>query len=216
MPRFRSLAVGVRALLLAAAALAGCAGRATPTLIGSFPKVIATSAPPLDVFVTYASELDLEVSSVETAAHSASEIALKAGGYLTESTLWYAAGRPRATVTLAVPVGAYNDVRLRLLGLGTPTSEHLTGEVIVSYVDATHWNTYAHLTVHLTEKSRSLPHVSWPSVGWSPAQTLAQAFGVSAMLFTILLDIVIWVVVVLGPFVLLGLGLRWAVRQVRK
>jgi hypothetical protein len=216
MVRFRSLVLGCSLVLVAGAALAACSSGVTPTLIASYPKVIATYAPPRDVFVVYTSDLDLEVGSVDSAARRAAEIAGNFGGYLTEASLWSSGGRPQATVTLAIPVGFYEDARKAVSALGTPTGERLTGSLTVAYGDAARWNTFAHLTLHLSETAPRLPTTSWPTIGWSPAQTLGQAIGFSAALFTVLLNIVIWVVVVLGPFVLLGLGVRWVVRQVRK
>jgi hypothetical protein len=178
--------------------------------------VVATAALPHDVFVVYSSDLDLAVRSVETATRGAAEIAGQFGGYLTEASIWYSGGRPQATVTLAIPVGSYNDARNAVSALGTPTSERLTGDLAIAYGDAAQWTTYAHLTLHLSQTTRSLPPVSWPAIGWSPGQTLGQALSVAVALFTFLLDIVIWVGVVLGPFALLGLGIRWVVRQVKK
>jgi hypothetical protein len=216
MLRFRSLALRLSGLLLAAAAVAGCAGSATPALIGSYPKVIATAAPPRNVFVVYTSDLELSVNSVDTAAIEAGEIAARFGGYLTEANIWSYSNPPQATVTLAIPVAYYQDARKAVSSLGTLTSERLSGDLTIAYGDAARWTTFTHLTLRLTQAKVIAAPRSWPSFGWSPAQTLAQAFGVSAMLFTIVLDIVIWVVVVLGPFVLLGLVIRWVLRQVRK
>jgi hypothetical protein len=39
---------------------------------------------------------------------------------------------------------------------------------------------------------------------------------VFASIFTVLIDVVIWVLVVVGPFVLMGLGLRWLIRRIRR
>jgi hypothetical protein len=45
--------------------------------------------------------------------------------------------------------------------------------------------------------------------------TFRAAFSVFAALFTYLVDILIWLTVVGGPFVLMGLGLRALVRRWR-
>ena len=216
MVRLRLLARIAAVALLAPLALGACAGGATPALISSYPRVIATYTPPRDVFVVYTSDLDLQVASVDIAARRAADIAGNFGGYLTEASLWTSGGQPRATVTLAIPVGFYDDARKAVSALGTPTGERLTGDLTVAYGDAARWTTYATLTLRLSQTAFNLPTTSWPAIGWSPLTTLGQALAVSATLFTFLVNVVIWVVVVLGPFVLLGLGVRWVVRQVRK
>src|SRR6185436_12415542 len=109
MLRLRCLARIAALALLAPLALAACAGNATPELIGSYPKVIATAAPAQDVFVVYTSDLNLEVGSVDAASIAAGNIAGRFGGYLTEASIWHNGSRPEARVTLAIPVGFYQD-----------------------------------------------------------------------------------------------------------
>src|SRR5215213_8717841 len=136
MLRLRSLALVAALALLTPLVLAACSGSATPALIGSYPKVIATAAPPRNVFVVYTSDLDLAVSSVESAAIQASDIAGRFGGYLTQANIWSYNNPPEATVTLAIPVGYYQDARNAVAGLGTLTSERLTGDLTVAYGDS--------------------------------------------------------------------------------
>ncbi len=47
---------------------------------------------------------------------------------------------------------------------------------------------------------------------WSPAWTFQRAWQVTAGIFTFLLDGLIWIAVVAGPFVLIGLGILYLVR----
>src|SRR5205085_12103763 len=115
---------------------------------------------------------------------------------------WYVVDRPQAAVTLALPIGSYNDARQAMLRLGTPTSEHLTGELAVAYNDSSRWTTYAYLVLHLTQTTPTRASVSWPAIGWTPVDTLGRALAVSSVLFTFLVDVFIWIVVVLGPFAL--------------
>jgi hypothetical protein len=62
------------------------------------------------------------------------------------------------------------------------------------------------ITVHLSERS-SIKLPEFPD--WHAASTFAQAFSVAAAIFRFLLDAAIWIVVVIGPFVLIG----WWVRK---
>src|SRR5436190_23373166 len=109
MLRLRSLALVAALALLISLILTACAGSATPELIGSYPKVIATAAPPRNVFVVYSSDLDLAVRNVDAAAIKAGEIAGRFGGYLTQANTWYYENSPEATVPLAIRVAYYQD-----------------------------------------------------------------------------------------------------------
>lgn len=51
---------------------------------------------------------------------------------------------------------------------------------------------------------------------WDPAVTFRAAFGVFLKLFQLLVDALIWIVVVAGPFVLMGVGAVVVLRRVRE
>lgn len=51
---------------------------------------------------------------------------------------------------------------------------------------------------------------------WDPAVTFRAAFGVFLRVFQLLVDALIWIVVVAGPFVLMGVGLVVILRRVRE
>ena len=51
---------------------------------------------------------------------------------------------------------------------------------------------------------------------WDPAVTFRTAFGVFLRIFQLLVDALIWIVVVAGPFVLMGVGLVVVLRRVRE
>lgn len=51
---------------------------------------------------------------------------------------------------------------------------------------------------------------------WDPAATFRAAFGVFLQLFQLLIDALIWIVVVAGPFILMGVGLVAVLRRVRE
>jgi hypothetical protein len=208
-------------LVVAAGALtlAACSGSATPQLIGSYPKGGESSAtyppPPANLLVVYNAYLELEVSNVDSAADRAIQTAYDHSGYLVSSQSWYQGSRKYATLTLAVPVAQFESTKKALLRLGTLITENASGELVNTGSGATDWNTFSNITVQLRSTPAALELPSLPSIGWSPMRTFEQAFGVFASIFTFLVDIVIWVAVIVGPFVLMGLGARALMRQWR-
>lgn len=203
---------------LSALCLAACGG-ATPQLIGSYPKGTDSSPtyapPPENLLVVYNSHLELEVYETDSAARRAAQLAYDHGGYLVSSQSWSQNDRKYTTLTLAVPVAQFDTVRQSLLELGTLITENVSGDRVSPRAGADSWNTFSNITVQLrpSPAPRLLP--SLPSFGWNPARTFEQAFGVFASIFTFLVDLVIWAAVVVGPFVLMGLGARALMRRLR-
>jgi len=207
-------------LCVFASLLAACGGGANPQLIGSYPKGPASSPtyppPPANLLVVHNAYLELEVGSTDAAAQRATQLADDYGGYLVSSQSWYADSRKYTTLTLAVPVAQFETLRQSLLSLGSLVGERVSSDVVsITGHGADAWNTFSTITVQFRP---ALPSFSLPSVtgpGWNPARTFEQAFRVFASIFTFLVDIVIWVVVVVGPFALMGLGLRALLRRLR-
>ena len=208
-------------LVVAAGALtlAACSGGATPQLIGSYPKGGESSAtyppPPANLLVVYNAYLELEVSNVDSAADRAIQTAYDHSGYLVSSQSWYQGERKYTALTLAVSAAQFESTHKALLRLGSLVSENLSGDLVSTGYGADHWNTFSNLTVQL-RPAASMRLPSLPSTGWNPARTFEQAFGISAAIFTFLIDVVIWVAVVVGPFVLVGLGARALIRRMRR
>lgn len=193
--------------------LPACAGSATPQLIGSYPReVVATYAPPRNSVVVYDTYLKLLVADVGVAAEESETLAYSHGGYVSSSQSWYTDGQLHSTLALAVPVAAFDGLYGALLRLGTLEGERLTGSLQPGG-DGTAWNVYATITVHLAPEARAWRWPTLPAIGWSPLSTFRAAFTVFAGIFTYMVDIVIWVTVVLGPFALMGLGLRAVIRR---
>lgn len=204
---FRRLPFIVLPLLLAACG----ANNSAPQLIGAAPKVTSIPPPPNSI-VVYDSNLTLEVYDVATAADRAAQIAYDYGGYLSSSQTWQVGNQLYAALTLSVPIAQFDNARDAVLRLGTLVNETLTGDRRFTNYD-TQWSTYTTLTVNL--RPVSTVHV-WPvSRGWNPLDTLVRAFRVFASIFTFVVDAGIWIVVVIGPFVLMGLGLRSLFRRAR-
>lgn len=192
-------------LFLAALGLAGCAPGSAPQLIGTYPRS-GIAAPPAEVRIVYSSALTLEVWDVDAAAERAVTLASDYGGYLVESRAWQVDGRHQATLALAVPAPNFDGLRQGLLGLGTLIEETVSSQPKPIYPEA--WSTFTQITVSLRPAAPALTLPDWPGTGWNPGRTFSQAFGVTAAIFAFVADVLIWALVVVGPFVLVGLGLR--------
>ena len=116
-------------------------------------------------------------------------------------------------MTLAVPLASYDSVHTAILRLGTLEHERVRNTRIAG---GQWWTTYATLTVYFAPTAQDWRMPAWPSVGWNPLTTFRAAFGVFASIATVIIDTLIWLAVVIGPFVLLGLGLRALVRRWRR
>jgi hypothetical protein len=203
------------------AALAACAAGDTPRLIGAYPpetiESIVTLVPPAGAPpVVHEGFVSLQVADVYAAAEAASGLADDLGGYRASQHHWFSGDDPHITLTLAVPAPQFESLRAAVLDLGRARDERLTAGPVPLPPGGTAWSVSAHLTVQLDPAPRPqwrLPRL--PDFGWRPSRTFASAFAVFAAVFTFLLDVLIWLSVVVGPFVLLGLGLRWLVRQAR-
>jgi Domain of unknown function (DUF4349) len=199
--------------VLATLGLAACSGSATPQLISSYPRA-GTVAPVAAPSRVYNTSLDVEVPDVDSAAQQAVRLAAGDGGYLVASQPWYQAERRFTTLTLSVPADQFDSLRSSLIDLGRLVSEQLSSQPAP-------WPSYARppqsiISVTFTTASPRIDLPALPNLGWSPVTTFSQAFGVFASIFTVLIDVIIWVTVVVGPFVLMGLGLRWLLRLIRR
>lgn len=150
----------------------------------------------------YNATLDLEVPNVDRAAKRAKEIAFEQGGYLISAQSWYRDGEKHTTVILALPVYQFERTWDDLLRMGTLTGEWISSE-LVSPGSGMH-DIYVQITIYLHPKDPIVPEILLPK--WRPVRTFEKAFGVFVSIFGFILDIVIWVTVVAGPFVLMGWG----------
>jgi hypothetical protein len=197
--------------------LAGCSAE-SPELIAAHPAEIAIATypqvppPEPNLMVVYNANLVMAVSNVDRAAEEAAGIAYDYGGYLVSSQSWYQDDDKHTTLILAVPVSRFESARRSLLNLGTLVSERVSGE-LTAY-GGEDWRTFSHITLNLRPKAFALPSMNLPT--WRPLRTLVNAWGVFISIFGFLTDIVIWVVVVAGPFVLMAWGLRALLKRKSK
>jgi hypothetical protein len=198
-------------LMLLALCLAACAGSATPQLIASYPggsqgsnqaaspNGFVPTPGPCSVFI------EVEVSDLETAVGRASDLASSYGATITSQQSWTFNGRKSTSLTIVVPQTGLYDLRRRLLQLGSPLGDSLLGDPAYSRP------VYCQISFTMTHKTPT--HLS---IGWNPILTLKQALCLSVTIFSFLADALIWITVVVGPFVLMGLGVRALLRRTSK
>jgi hypothetical protein len=193
-------------ILLLAVLLAACSSSAGPEQIATYPNEAPIAVAPRypDSTVVYNATLDLEVSNVERAAERAKEIAFEQNGYLVSSQSWYQDGEKHMNLVLSVPAVRFDDTREALLRLGSVVGEWISSELTNNQGD--YRETYSQITLYLHPKTSAFPQISLPE--WRPIRTFENAWKVFISIFSFLLDIVIWITVVTGPFVLIGWGIK--------
>jgi hypothetical protein len=201
-------------LLLLASILAGCGASKDANMISSYPVQSSGNTEldslPYNAIIVYHSQIDLQVSSIPSTVDDIMELAGKYGGYTTYAYIWYLDTEEHATVIVSVPTFNYDPLYDRITRLGNLKDETIIGELSsVSNRDGSKLE-MSTITVHLTEKAFL---TSRPSKGWRPLNTLANAFEVTETIFRFLFDVFIWIVVIVGPFVLIGWGIKQAARR---
>lgn len=195
-------AILILGLLLSACSTLGTQG---PRQIAVQPQSETLIYPslPYGQFV-YNASMVIEVSDPEEAATDAESIALRYGGYLVRSTShWQQEGEGWTSLTLAVPASNYPAVYADLIALGDLISAVTSGEWVS---DGYGREAFSEIVVIFQPGGWQ-----WPGIvigQWNPGRTFSQAFRVFTAIFGFLADVIIWVVVVAGPFLLIGLGLR--------
>jgi len=180
-------------------------------MIASYPAeqpIAVYPSPPISnpgQIITYNANLELEVSNVDKAAKKAELIANTYGGYLLSSQTWFQEGEKHISVSLSVPAASFESARSDLLRLGRLLFENVSGELTPSDIGV--WNSFSNITIHFHPKTTPFASISLPE--WRPARTFLNAWEVFTAIFGFLLDVVIWIVVVLGPFFLMA----WLARK---
>jgi hypothetical protein len=204
-------------ITLLAFALAACSGSSTPQMIASYPSCGKTNPPiaplPPQAQLVFNTDMELEVWNPDTSAAKAQELAQQYGGYMTSWDAWQKNDQTYIRLGLAVPAPYYSALYKDLLGLGTLLNQHTSGEWEEGHYG---WDVYSEITVSFQPRAISWPQIKLPFGGWNPFRTFGQAFGVFWSIFGFIVDVLIWVIVVVGPFVLVALGLRALVRRWKK
>lgn len=193
-------------LLLPAALLLGaCGGGGTPGLIAAFPTGV--SEPPREI--TSQREpggesvyLALHVEHLDRAVREVREAASEYGGYVVDTQSWQEGKFDNRILVLKVPGVHFERVLDRLKDIGELESEHVTRAGGKDGRYESGQIPMAAITVHLLAEKTFWSGVELP--GWNPGETIAKAFSVFIKIFGFAADVLIWVIVVLGPFALIG------------
>lgn len=191
-------------LILLVALTAACDGASSAQVIATYPR----RAEATERSVVQSAEVELSVHDAGEAAEQVSRLVATHGGYVVDSQRWYWQGQEQASVTARVPAAEFTSFYRALLRLGVLVSERVTE------VADGHPERYTHVSVTL----RSSPRPIRPDAadGWQPADTVGAAFAVFVHLFQAVVDGLIWIAVVAGPFALMVLGLATLVRYVHR
>ena len=197
-------------LIVLTISLAACTGSA-PKQIAISPKEAPIAQYPSQITINYRAYMELKVSNVDNAAASATQLAYDYGGYLASSQSWYTNERKVTNIELAVPTVNFDSLRVALRGLGDLVNESISAETSSG---SGYLQQYSTITVQLRSSGVSLPPVEIG--GWHPLNTIQKAFQVFLTIFGFLADIAIWTLIVVGPFFLIFLGIRVALRRMRR
>jgi hypothetical protein len=175
--------------------LAACSAGSQPLRIAAFP--VQPSAPDHTVLV-------IEAYDIDRAALRANQLANDFGGYTYSQRLTSSAGRRTFVLLISVPASQNLPLRSALARLGRVVDESSSHD---SPSSPRRIYPEPDTTIELTlRESGYNPRPASPT-GWDPRRTASQAFAVFQAIFSFFVDILIWVLIVIGPFVLVG----WAV-----
>lgn len=197
--------------------LAGCGGAGEPRRIGSYPSTASGTSDyyqhPEAAVIVYHSHMNLEVNSISKTSDRIIDLSHDYGGYIIRSQVWYENSTDNATIVIGVPVFNYDAIRQEILQLGKLKDETVTGEIHPSDYPTWDYLTMSTITVHLSHHDYFVGDI--PNK-WHPVDTFLQALGVAGSIFRFVFDLVIWVVVIVGPFVLMGWGIRTLLARYRQ
>ena len=195
--------IGLLLLVLLLTGLAvACDGASEAKVIATYPRREEAAGGP----VVQSAHFELAVYEAEAAARQVMQLARRHEGYI--YTFEAPKGTGHATVVARMPVSEFPSFHRALPRLGTVVSERITEVVGGRPV------TYTRVTVIL--RSSRGPIAPYRVDGWSPADTFRAAFAVFARLFQAVVDGLIWIAVVAGPFALMLFGLAALVRRLRR
>jgi hypothetical protein len=203
---------GVLFIFLFAMLLSGCSSAFTlqPAQVQAFATPVPIYPPRFDQLQH--AYLEIISSDVDLAAARATRLTAEYGGSLLDSSSWEMNGQRTISLEIEVPGNSFEGLYSALRKLGRVGREDLYyDEVLKSRFPYDMW--VARITLMIVPTSsliRPLPHV-----GWDPGATLQSAFAVFLKIFGLLVDVLIWVLVVAGPFLLIGLGIWWIARRLR-
>jgi hypothetical protein len=194
---------GLGALLFLVIFVTACNGTDLPEVIATYPRQEVGQA---QAVVTEA-QVELSVRDVKSAALKVIDLALTHGGYLIEEQ---SSGNTRHTLTVWLPAGNFNGFYRGLLALGQLEGERITETV------GEHPLRDTHVTIALRQSNVVYAYPAPVNRSWNPANTARAAATVFLSLFRAVVDALIWILVVAGPFALMFLGLLALIRRLHR
>jgi len=205
-------------ILSCAAILAACSGgaRSEPEMIASFPasdpgSLQPVSPHPPDQFV-FDAFLELNVSNIRDTSGQAIDLVYQYGGTLVSIISWKTGNIAHTKLVLTIPMTYFDKTFNALSELGTVVNQQMNGGWVRSE-SGEYWNATSEITLELHERTSIR---SWKIGSWSPLRTLSHAWDVFVTIFGFLADVIIWLVVVLGPFMILAYILYRVIKRVRR
>jgi hypothetical protein len=207
-------------LILIALLIGGCVTSSAPEMIAAFPSGDGPHSSPLEgvppppLHFVYNADLTLQVGNTASSARKAESQAIKHSGYLVNSQAWRVSGDEHITLVLAVPVVNFEDLLESLRRLGTVKSERISGEWVSTGYGSDPWAVYSRITLQLRPKPSA-----WTSLqigSWNPGSTFQHALNVFITIFGFIVDILIWILVVVGPFLLFAWGTYALFKRLRR
>lgn len=190
-----ALGAALMVLLLAVA----CDGTSMPQVIASHPREDAEP----QLSVPTEGRFELTVRNAARAMDDVAHLAVEHDGIVMDEAEWRSSHGRNGSMTVIIPVANLGSFLRGLRTVGTVLTDQLV-------IDGDQSVTNTHLRIILHE-----PIVSEPQT-WNPARTFGTALSVFLHLFQVVVDGLIWIVVVAGPFVLMGIGLFVVLRRARQ
>jgi hypothetical protein len=190
--------------LVWAALMFGCSPNGeSPQLVASYPsesQIAAYPFTPPDLIVVYNATITLKVANLDKVVEAVNGLVYKNRGYIASSQSWFQDDGKYTTLVLAVPAVHFDTVHQTLYTFGDLVTEYVSGELRPSEYGTNDWRVFSYITLHLHPKA--VIFTNSVLSGWRPAQTLTNAWNIFLSIFGFLVDILIWVTVVAGPFLL--------------
>lgn len=176
----------------------------SPQLVASYPldsQIVAYPITPPDLIVVHNITLTLEVADLDKSVEAVNGLVFKNRGYIASSQSWFQDDGKYTTLVLAIPAIHFDIVHQALFTLGDLVTEYVSGELRPSEYGIDDWRVFSYITLHLRPKNTFFANSFLSS--WRPAQTFENAWNIFLSIFGLLVDIIIWLVVVAGPFLLM-------------
>jgi hypothetical protein len=142
----------------------------------------------------------LLVAQPEHAAYAVVQAVQASGGYVFEQFEHYEKGERHVVIEANVPTNRLKSFEASFAGIG-----NLSG----SSSSAFHSGEY--MTQVRVTLSPKIPPAGYVEIrGWRPGKTFEAALGVLGSILRVLVDFLIWLGVLIGPFVVLGYIIRYA------